>query len=83
MDRAHAATHGRQLGCECLSRAAHEYSAHNDAVKSTIPDDRLLVFEVKDGWAPLCEFLGVPVPDEPFPRTNDRSEFWDLVAAGS
>ena len=59
------------------------FSAHNDAVKSVIPDDRLLIFEVKDGWAPLCEFLGVPVPDEPFPRTNDRSEFWDLVAAGS
>ena len=70
----------RGLDAPSLMRA---FSAHNDAVKSTIPDDRLLVFEVKDGWTPLCEFLGVPVPDEPFPRTNDRSEFWDLVAAGS
>jgi hypothetical protein len=34
---------------------------------------------VKEGRAPLCDFLGVPVPAEPFPRSNDRSEFWDKV----
>ncbi|MBY8976886.1 hypothetical protein KHP62_13790 [Rhodobacteraceae bacterium NNCM2] len=55
------------------------FTAHVEAVRETIPADRLLVFEVKQGWAPLCNFLGVPVPDGPFPRTNDRSEFWDLV----
>ena len=55
------------------------FSAHLDAVKATIPADRLLVYQVKDGWEPLCAFLGVPVPDAPFPRTNDRSEFWDLI----
>jgi len=49
-------------------------------VRSAIPADQLLVFEVKDGWAPLCEFLEKPVPSEPFPRTNDRSEFWDRVS---
>lgn len=59
------------------------FTAHNDAVRAAIPADRLLVYEVKEGWGPLCAFLEVPVPDEPFPRTNDRSEFWDLVAAGS
>jgi hypothetical protein len=58
------------------------FTAHNEAVQEVIPADRLLVYQVKEGWEPLCEFLGVPVPDEPFPRTNDRSEFWDLVAAG-
>ncbi|MCA9698204.1 MAG: hypothetical protein KC431_11820, partial [Myxococcales bacterium] len=36
--------------------------------------------EVKQGWAPLCEFLGVPVPDLPFPHVNDRQEF--LARAG-
>jgi len=56
------------------------FSAHCDAVKSAIPASQLLVFQVKQGWGPLCEFLGLPVPDDPFPRTNDRSEFWDLVA---
>jgi len=58
------------------------FTAHCEAVKETIPAERLLVYQVKEGWGPLCEFLGVQAPDEPFPRTNDRSEFWDLVAAG-
>jgi len=56
------------------------FNAHNDAVKQTIPAEQLLVYEVKDGWEPLCEFLGKPVPSDPFPRTNDRTEFWDRVA---
>jgi len=55
------------------------FTAHNEAVKATIPAERLLVFQVKQGWAPLCRFLDVPAPDEPFPRTNDRGEFWDMV----
>ncbi|MEQ8206644.1 MAG: sulfotransferase [Woeseia sp.] len=55
------------------------FTAHNDAVKETIPAKQLLLFEVKDGWEPLCNFLGVPVPTETFPRTNHREEFWDRV----
>ena len=39
-------------------------------VKSTVPEDRLLVFSVTEGWEPLCHFLGQPVPDEPFPHEN-------------
>lgn len=59
------------------------FKAHNEAVKDTIPASQLLVYAIKDGWEPLCTFLDVPVPDEPFPRTNDRSEFWDLVNAST
>ncbi|MHC4908154.1 MAG: sulfotransferase family protein [Planctomycetota bacterium] len=59
------------------------FRAHNDAVMSTIPASQLLVFEVKDGWEPLCAFLGEPVPDEPFPRSNDREEFWDRVSGNA
>jgi len=59
------------------------FNAHNDAVKALIPAERLLVYEVKEGWEPLCAFLGVPVPDEPFPRTNDRGEFWDRVSGAA
>lgn len=55
------------------------FLAHHEAVKAAIPADRLLVHEAKDGWEPLCAFLGVAVPDQPYPRTNNRSEFWDLV----
>ena len=64
------------MGQEQLARA---YVAHNEAVKAAIPSGQLLVFQVKDGWGPLCEFLGVDVPDEDFPRTNHRAEFWDRV----
>lgn len=59
------------------------FVAHNEAVKSVIPADRLLVYQVKEGWGPLCEFLGVAIPDEPFPRTNHREEFWELVNSAS
>ena len=50
-------------------------TAHNAAVERSIAPDRLLVFDVRDGWAPLCAFLGVPVPDVPFPHANDRRAF--------
>lgn len=55
------------------------FEAHTIKVKAAIPQDRLLVFDVKEGWAPLCAFLGVAKPGTPFPRTNDRVEFWDRV----
>ena len=45
-----------------------------ESVKKEIPEERLLVFEVKNGWEPLCQFLQVPVPDEPFPNANDTAE---------
>ena len=40
----------------------------NEEVRQRVPPDRLLVYEVKQGWRPLCEFLGVEEPEEPFPR---------------
>ena len=54
------------------------FAQHNQAVRETIPPERLLVFEVKEGWEPLCAFLDVPVPeDDPFPRVNDTAAFGD------
>jgi hypothetical protein len=55
------------------AHAIDVYERWTDHVRSTVPPDRLLVFDVADGWEPLCDFLGVPVPDEPFPRVNDRA----------
>jgi hypothetical protein len=52
---------------------------HNAEVRAAIPAARLLEFEVSDGWEPLCAFLGAPVPDEPFPRTNERENFGDHI----
>lgn len=51
------------------------FERHNAEVRDTIPKDRLLEWTARDGWQPLCEFLGVPVPDEPFPRVNTKEEF--------
>ncbi len=45
-----------------------------EEVKRTIPDHRLLVHSAKEGWGPLCEFLNKPVPDSPYPRTNETAE---------
>lgn len=47
------------------------HSSHNAMIKANIPAERLLVYNVKEGWGPLCEFLDKPVPDVPFPRIND------------
>lgn len=51
------------------------YERHNAEVRSTIPKSRLLEWKPTDGWDPLCDALGVPVPDEPFPVTNTTEEF--------
>lgn len=60
---------------EDRAHAIRVFEQHVAEVKATIPSDRLLVFNVRDGWRPLCEFLGRPVPDEPFPRVNERVAF--------
>jgi hypothetical protein len=54
--------------------AIEVFERHNEEVKRRVPQERLFVYEVKEGWGPLCEFLGVPVPDEPFPRLNDTAQ---------
>ena len=45
---------------------------HVKDVMETVPKDKLLVWNVEEGWEPLCKFLGVPVPQSPFPRVNDK-----------
>jgi hypothetical protein len=51
------------------------YQAHNARVREVIPAERLLVYQVAEGWGPLCGFLGVPVPDTPMPKVNTTEEF--------
>jgi len=48
------------------------FNDHIEEVKRHVPEDRLLVFSVKDAWEPLCKFLEGPVPDTEFPHINDR-----------
>jgi hypothetical protein len=57
------------------------YRRHNAEVRQAIPAERLLVYDLADGWAPLCRFLGVPVPQTPFPVVNTTDEFRSMIAA--
>ncbi|WP_308168633.1 sulfotransferase [Nonomuraea sp. NEAU-A123] len=53
------------------AHALRTFSEHAAEIKAVIPAERLLVFRVNQGWEPMCDFLGVPVPEEPFPQVND------------
>jgi hypothetical protein len=61
------------------SRGLSAFRRRTEEVRAAIPPERLLVFDVAEGWEPLCRFLGVPVPDGPFPRINSAEEFWPMV----
>jgi len=56
---------------------------HTVEVERAVPAERLLVWEVTDGWEPLCEFLGLDVPDGPLPHANDRGTFLERVIGGA
>ena len=61
---------------EDKAHAIGVFNRHNEEVKRAVPADRLLVYEVREGWGPLCSFLGVPIPEgKPFPHLNDVTEF--------
>ncbi len=51
------------------------FRRHVETVEAAVPADRLLVYEIGEGWEPLCDFLDVPVPDGPMPHLNDTESF--------
>ena len=55
------------------------YAARLADVRATVPPEQLLVYDVAEGWAPLCAFLAVPMPAEPFPHLNRRAQFWESL----
>lgn len=55
------------------------FERHNERVRSTIPPGRLLEWTAADGWEPICDRLGVAVPDQPFPKVNTTAEFRAMV----
>jgi Sulfotransferase domain len=57
------------------AHATRVFREHIAEVQATIGAERLLIFDLREGWDPLCAFLGVPVPDFPFPKTNSSKEF--------
>ena len=56
----------------CVSRK--RYRMHNHRVKSLVPPEKLLVYNVKQGWKPLCDFLGCEVPTVAFPHENIKGD---------
>ena len=80
----------KNLGTELVVKSAFEgniddeahaikiFQRHTQEVIDSVSPERLLVYQVREGWAPLCDFLGQPIPDTPFPRVNGREEFHDI-----
>ncbi|KAJ8611784.1 hypothetical protein CTAYLR_007729 [Chrysophaeum taylorii] len=67
--------------------AAHD--SWIDKVRATVPSDKLLVHEAKDGWKPLCEFLSPEFEQQcadilksgvPYPHANDTSKMQTFIA---
>lgn len=55
------------------------YERHNESVRRSVPASRLLEWRPEDGWAPICDRLGVDVPDDPFPKVNTTDDFRSMV----
>ena len=55
--------------------AKRAYEAHNANVRANVPTERLVDWQPGDGWEPICQALGMPVPDTPFPHVNTTDEF--------
>lgn len=60
----------REAAIAAYRRRTHDVRAH-------VAPERLLEYKLGSGWAPICEFLGVPIPETSFPRTNQRDEFFE------
>ena len=58
------------------------YLDWNEELKRSIKKENLLVFNVKEGWGPLCKFLGVPEPEQPFPNLNSKESFQQKYTEG-
>ena len=58
------------------------YNNWVEEVKKSVPSDKLLIFSVKEGWEPLCKFLDLPVPEGPFPNTNDTKMMQQRLRVG-
>ncbi|MES2916034.1 MAG: sulfotransferase family protein [Pseudomonadota bacterium] len=76
-DLAGKGTFGGVLDDKAVGLAA--FRRRTEEVLNALPAERVLVFDVAEGWEPLCAFLGAKVPDEPFPHHNLRADFWEVL----
>lgn len=70
----------RTFGDEGLAAAMNDW---NERIKRNVPAERLLVWDPKEGWGPLCEFLGVRVPGVALPNANDTAAFKEGIVGGA
>ncbi len=80
-DLSHKLVWGRTLGgvMDDRAKAVARYNAYTEEVIAAVPPEKLLVYKVSDGWAPLCDFLGVAQPNDPFPNLNDRESVKKII----
>lgn len=55
--------------------AIEVFQRHEAKIRSLVPNSQLLIYRIEEGWEPLCRFLQVPIPELPFPKTNQRDAF--------
>ncbi|MCB0461256.1 MAG: sulfotransferase [Flavobacteriaceae bacterium] len=61
------------------AHAKEVFFKHIENVKKHVPENKLLIYDVSEGWQPLCDFLGKPIPDETFPHLNKKENFHEMV----
>ena len=61
------------------ANAKSAYRAHNEKIKRITPKERLLLFQLDQGWEPLCKFLDKPIPDVPFPKVNETTAVQEKI----
>ena len=59
--------------------AEEVFNQHIENVKAHVPADKLLIYDVTEGWEPLCKFLNAPVPNEPLPHLNKKENFKGML----
>lgn len=71
----------KQFGNQFDSRSMAEkvFYDHIREVIAFVPKEQLLVYDVREGWEPLCSFLSVPIPAEEFPHLNKGENFKDML----
>ncbi|KXH47567.1 hypothetical protein CNYM01_11912 [Colletotrichum nymphaeae SA-01] len=72
-------TFGAETRKEVLDKAHDGYRNHYATIRRETPPDRLLNYNLKDGWDPLCAFLGKPIPGVPFPHVNDHEAYHEKL----
>ncbi|KAH8813971.1 hypothetical protein DL96DRAFT_1472468, partial [Flagelloscypha sp. PMI_526] len=60
--------------------AERKFEEHIERVNRVIPPEQLLIYHVGEGWEKLCEFLDIPIPEQPYPHSNESGTHWDSIS---